>query len=63
METENKNSVKIKRRKIVNGFMLLQQTINIRNSFQIKFFTKKNNTYISEMLYQLVTTVKKKKKL
>ena len=40
METENKNSVKIKRRKIVNGFVLLHQTINIRNSFSKKNFRK-----------------------
>ena len=33
METVNKNSVKIKCQKIVNGFILLQQTINIRNTF------------------------------
>ena len=60
MEIENKKSVKIKRRMIVNGFMLLQQTINMRNSFSKKNFQDKNITYNSEMLYQLVTTVKKK---
>ena len=40
-ETENKNSVKSKRRKIVNGFLLLRQTISIRNSFPEKNFHKK----------------------
>ena len=59
METEIKNSAEIKRLKIVNGFMLLQKTNNIRNSFSKKNFHKKNNTQISEMLYLLVTTVKK----
>ena len=42
METEIKISVKIKRRKIVNGFMLIQQTISKRNSFSKKNFYKKN---------------------
>ena len=42
MKTEDKNSVKFKNRNIVDGFMLLQQTINIGNSFSQKdFHTKK----------------------
>ena len=60
MEKENKISGKPKRRKTVNGFMLLQQTINIRSFFSKKNVHKKNMTVISEMLYQLVTTAKKK---
>ena len=43
METENRNSVKIKRRKIVIGFMLPQQTINTRNSFSKKNFHRKQS--------------------
>ena len=60
MESENKNSVKTKRRKRVNRFMLIQQTINLRNSFSKKI-SRKNKciTYITMMLYQLATTVKK----
>ena len=58
METEIVNSAKIRHLKVVNGFMLLQKTNNIRNFFSKRNFHKKN-TQISEMLYLLVTTVKK----
>ena len=44
METENKKSVKIKRQNKVNRFMLLQQTINTRNSVSKNNFHKKNDT-------------------
>ena len=58
METEIVNPAKIRHLKVVNGFMLLQKTNNIRNFFSKRNFHKKN-TQISEMLYLLVTTVKK----